>query len=189
MDSDARGGAAFAFRYSLKKPLLFAGIGEHVEDLEQLKPDRMATRMIGMGDMQTLIEQAEEKIKKADQDKMERSMRSGKITLEDFAQQMEMMNKLGSLASVAKFIPGMSAQLTPEMIDQGERELKRFKAIISSMTPKERRFHTILDGSRKSRIARGAGVASSDINQLLDRFEKSQQFVKLFKKMGRMPGL
>lgn len=186
MDSDTRGGAAFAFRYLLKKPILFVGVGEKIDDLEQLRPERMASRIIGMGDIQSLIEKAEQKIKLSEQQAMEKSLSQGKLTLDDFAQQMDMMGKLGSLGSLMKYLPGAgSLKMTPDMIEKGEQELKRFRAILRSMTSKERIHPKLLDASRKQRIASGAGVSVTDVNALLTRFEQSQQFAKLYKNMGK----
>jgi signal recognition particle subunit SRP54 len=186
MDSDTRGGVAFAFRYALKKPILYAALGEKIGDLEPFRPERMTSRIMGMGDIQTLIEKAEQKIKQSEQDSLARSMAQGSITLEDFAQQMDMVNKLGSLSSIMKYLPGMgSMNMTPEMLEKGEQEMKKFKAIVSSMTLKEKRYPKVLDASRKKRIASGAGVTVTDVNALLTRFEQSQQFVKMFKKMGK----
>ena len=186
MDSDTRGGVAFAFRYALKKPLLFVTVGEKSVDLEQFRPERMVSRIMGHGDVATLMERAEEKIKKSDQDALERSMSQGKLTLDDFAKQMDMMGKLGSLSSIMKYLPGMgSLALSPEMLEKGETEMKKFKAIIYSMTPKERRVTKLLDGSRKKRIAQGAGVDVADVNSLLTRFEQSQQMMKTLKNMDR----
>ncbi len=186
LDSDTRGGVAFAFRYALKKPILFVAVGEKSGDLEHFRPERMASRIMGMGDVATLIEKAEEKIKKSEQDAMAKTMAQGKMTLEDFAKQMDMMGKIGSLSSVMKYLPGMgSLNVSPEMIEKGEAEMKKFKAIISSMTPKERVVTKLLDGSRKKRIATGAGVEVADVNALLSRFEQSQQFMKLLKNMDK----
>ncbi len=186
MDSDTRGGAAFAFRYALNKPILFSGIGEKVDDLEQFRPERMADRILGMGDMLSLIEKANEKIKQEEQDSMLRSLQQGKWTLQDFADQMSMVSKIGSLSSISKYLPGMGgANISPEMLEKGELELKKFRAIISSMTQKERVYPRILDASRRARIAKGAGVQPADINTLLQRFEQSQQFAKLFKRFGK----
>ncbi len=188
MDSDTRGGVAFAFRYALNKPILFAAVGEKLEDLQPFRPERMASRIMGMGDMQTLMEQADKKIKKQDQLAMAQSLKQGRFTLDDFASQMSMMSKLGSLSSIAKYLPGMGdLNMTPEMLKKGEQEMKKFKAIMHSMTPKERLVPKILDGSRKKRIAQGAGVTPTDVNVLLTRFEQSQQFAKLVKKMGKKP--
>ena len=189
VDSDTRGGAAFAFRYALKKPLLFIGTGEKYTDLEQCRPERMASRILGMGDIQSLLERAQEKIKQSEQDTLQKSFAQGKLSLQDFMQMIDMMNKLGSISQVAKYMPGAAGlKISPEMAQQGELEMKRFKAIISSMTLKERLFPKILDSSRKQRIAKGSGSTVAHVNQLLERFEQSQQFAKLFKKLGRVPG-
>lgn len=186
MDSDTRGGAAFAFRYSLGKPILFVGTGEKPGDLEQFYPDRMANRILGMGDLITLKEKADQKIKQEEQEAAYQSFVKGNFTLADFANQMNMMNRLGSLTSLMKYIPGVnSAQVPAGALEKGEREMKKFKVIIDSMTPKERRNHKILDGSRKKRIASGSGTSVHDVNILLERFEQMQQYVKLFKRFGR----
>lgn len=184
MDSDTRGGAAFAFRFALKKPIMFVGIGEKMGDLENFAPDRMATRILGMGDILTLIERASETIDQNDQEMMSRKLAEGSFTLQDFADQLGMIDKLGSLQKVSRYLPGMQS-ITPEMLEKGQVEMKRFKAIVSSMTHKERVLPTILDGSRKKRVAQGAGVQVQDVNQLLARFEQSRQFMKMFKKSGR----
>ncbi len=183
MDSDARAGVAFSFRYALKKPVLFMGTGEKLENLELFRPERIAKRMLGMGDILTLVENAEDKIKQSEQDSLEKSFRSGSMTLDDFAQQLSMANKLGSLSTVIKYLPGMgSLNISSAQIEHGEKEMKKFRAIIGSMTKKEKLYPKILDDSRKKRIAKGAGVSAHDISQLLQRFEQSQQFVKLLKK-------
>lgn len=185
MDSDTRGGAAFSFRYSLKKPVYFVGTGEKPEDLEQFRPERISQRMLGLGDIMTLVERADEKIKQADQEKMRKSFAKGDISLEDFAQQLGMVNKLGSFSSVLKYLPGgMGAQISPQMIEKGEKEAKIFRAIISSMTKKERVVPRLIDRSRKQRIARGSGVTESDIDTLLQRFQQSKQMLKSLKKSG-----
>lgn len=189
MDSNTRAGAAFAFRYALKKPIVFVGSGEKIADLERLYPERLAGRILGMGDITSLIERANEKIKQSEQESLEKAISKGQLSLQDFADQLKMMQKLGSLSQIVKYMPGGShPSLSPEMIQKGEVELKKFGAIISSMTQKERVFPKILDASRKKRIAAGAGVAIADINLLLERFEQSQQYVKLLKKFGRLPG-
>ena len=186
MDSDTRGGAAFAFRYAQKKPILFVGVGEKIDDLQQFHPDRMAGKILGMGDVLSLIERADEKLMQSEQEEMYKSFQSGKMNLQDFANQLNMMGKIGSLSQIAKYMPGMGGMsLSQEMLDQGELELKKFRAIISSMTPKERIYPTVLDNSRKERVARGAGVTATEVNLLLQRFEQSQQYVKLFKKFSR----
>lgn len=188
MDSDTRGGAAFAFKYALQKAILFIGTGEKIADLEQFYPDRMASRILGMGDLLSLAEKAAETMNQAEQEKAQKNFMSGKLTLQDFADQLGMINKMGSLTKLMKYMPGMGGmQVTPEMLDKGEVEMRRFRAIMGSMTAKERVLPRILDGSRKQRIAKGAGVQVADINQLLARFEEMQQFAKLFKGSGRFP--
>ena len=185
-DSETRGGVAFAFKYTVKKPLLFLGTGEKIGEFELFRPERLATRILGMGDIASLVEKAEEKINQSEQESLYKSMKNGKMTLRDFSQQMDMVSKLGSLGDLMRYLPGSSKlELTPDKVAQGEVELRKFKAIMSSMTQKEQLQYKILDASRKKRIARGAGVQVGDIESLLARFEQSQQFVKLFKKMGR----
>lgn len=185
LDSDARGGVAFSFRYVLKKPILFVGSGEKSADLEPFRPERMVQRMLGMGDMLTLVEQAEKKIKQHEQEKLSRSFEKDTITLEDFAYHIEFMNNLGPLSQVMKYIPGASnMKISSEDIERGEREMKKFTSIICSMTRKERRVPKIIDASRKNRIARGAGVDVAAVNMLLQRFEQSAHMLKNLKRMG-----
>lgn len=185
MDSDTRGGAAFAFRYALKKPIAFIGEGEKMSDLASFHPDRAAERMLGMGDMTTLMELLDEKMTKEEQQKKEKSLSSGAFTLQDFADQMDMMNKLGSMSQVMKYMPGgMGFQMSPDVMQKGEVELKAFRAILSSMTQKERLNPHILTVSRKKLIAVGAGTDVKKIDALLKRFEEAKQYVKLFSKFG-----
>jgi signal recognition particle subunit SRP54 len=186
MDSGTRAGAAFAFRYALKKQIIFVGMGEKPADLEPFRPERMANRILGMGDVLTLIEKAESVINKSDQDKAAKTFQAGKMTLQDFADQLSMINKMGSLGSIAQYLPGMGgAKLSDDQLQKGDKELKKFQAIISSMTLKERLYPKILDHSRKNRIAKGAGLAVADVNLLISRFDQMQQFAKLFKRFGR----
>lgn len=187
MDSAARGGGAFAFRYVLQKPILFVGTGEKVHDFELFRPERVASRILDMGDILTLVEKAHEKIEKDQQQKMSDAFESGNLTLQDFADQLAMVSKLGSLSSLMKYMPGIgSLSLSPETVEKGEVELKRFKSIIASMTPNERLVPSVLNKSRKQRVAKGAGVTINDVDILLAKFEQSKQFVKLFKKIGRI---
>jgi len=182
MDSDTRGGAAFAFRFVLKKPIVFIGEGEKLEDLSLFYPDRAAERMLGMGDIQTLLEKAEEKIALNEQEKAEQALKAGSFTLQDFADQMAMINQLGSLSQLLKYMPNMGMKISPEMIQRGEVELVKFKAIISSMTPKERLNTALFNERRMERVAQGAGVKVEDVAALLKRFEEAKQYVKLFNK-------
>jgi signal recognition particle subunit SRP54 len=189
MDSETRAGAALAFRYSLKKPIIFVGVGEKIDDLEVFHPDRVATKILGMGDILTLIEQAEIKINKEDQEKAARAFSSGNITLEDFISQIEMVEKMGSLSKIAQYMPGLGGKISQSDLEKGERELVKFKAIVRSMTKKERVFPRIIDISRKERIAKGSGTRASDVNLLINRFEQSKQFVKLFNKSKKFGNL
>ena len=159
------------------------GVGEKLENFELFRPERVAKRMLGMGDILTLVENAQDKIKKSEQDQVAQSFMSGNITLDDFEKQLSMVSSLGSLSGIMKFMPGMGGmQISGEDLQKGEREMKLFRAIISSMTKKERSLPAILDGSRKKRIAKGAGVDVALVNLLMQRFEQSKQFVKLLKK-------
>lgn len=181
MDSDTRGGAAFAFRFVLKKPILFVGEGEKMTDLSLFYPDRAAERMLGMGDIRSLIEQAAEKLATNEQEKAEAAFNSSNFSLQDFADQMAMMNKIGSLSQLLKYMPNMGMKITPEMIERGEVELTRFRAIIAAMTPQERSDGRIINESRMQRIAQGAGVKVEDVAALLKRFEEAKQYAKLLK--------
>lgn len=186
LDSDTRGGAAFAFRYALGKPILFTGVGEKTTDLEPFYPERMAGRILDMGDVVSLVEKAQEKISEAEAARTEKAWRGGAMTLQDFADQMKLMNRVGSLGSIAKMLPGAGGLgLSPQMLEKGEKELKMFQAIINSMTLKERSVPRLLDGSRKKRVAKGAGVGVEQVNLLLARFEQMQQFAKLLQGAGR----
>ena len=187
IDSDTRAGAAFAFRYVVQKPIVFIGAGEKIVDIERFYPDRVAGRILGMGDVLTFIEKAELSVKQSEQEAMEKAFIQGRLTLQDFANQLAMVNKLGSLSQISKYMPGIPGlKISPEMIEKGERELKKFKAIIDSMTKKERIRPAVLDSSRKKRIAIGAGVMVTDVNLMLaSRFEESQQYAKLFKQLLR----
>jgi signal recognition particle subunit SRP54 len=185
MDSDARGGVAFAFRYALKKPIVGIGVGEKSADFELFYPERSAQRILGMGDVVTLVEKAQAAAINPTLGGKER-FTQGKMTLQDFADQLTMLNSLGSLGKIAGMLPGMGAhKVSEDALQQGEVELKKFKAIISSMTLKERIVPSILDRSRKMRIAQGAGVKVEDITVLLQRFEQIQQLGKLLKGSGR----
>jgi signal recognition particle subunit SRP54 len=185
MDSEVRGGAAFSFRYAQKKPILFIGSGEKIDDLEQFHPDRVAGTILGMGDVVSLAERAQTCIKQSEQDAMEKAFQRGNLTLQDFANQLGVLDRMGSLTQIMHYLPGLGSTISAQMLTEGENTMKRFRAIISSMTPKERNNYKLLDASRKGRIAKGAGVTIKDIDCLLERFEESQQYVKLFKKFGR----
>lgn len=188
MDSGARAGGAFGFCYTLKKDIWFIGTGEKPDDLEPFIPKRIAGRMLDMGDVLTLAEKADEVIDRSTQESMAQRLKSGHITLDDFAQQMSMLDKMGSLQKVMRFIPGMQS-IPADKLEEGQQEMRIFRAILSSMTLKERQFPHLIDRSRKMRIAQGSGTSLGAIDKLLSRFEQSKQFVKMFKNGGKFGNL
>ena len=185
MDGDTRGGAALSVKAVTGKPILYVGMGEKLSDLEQFYPDRMASRILGMGDVLSLIEKAQENIS-IDEEKekeMAARMKKGKFDFNDYLESMKQMRKMGGLTSILSMMPGMGRQLgdIESMVD--EKQLARTEAIILSMTPEERKNPKLLNLSRKSRIARGAGVDMAVVNRFVKQFEQSQKMMK------QMPGL
>jgi len=189
LDGDARGGAALSVREATGAPIMFASVGEKVEDLEVFHPDRMASRILDMGDVLTLIEQAERAFDAEQAQRMaDKVARGDAFTLEEFLEQMQAVKKMGSLGKLLGMLPGMAeARKQLEQID--DRELDRVAAIIHSMTPQERRDTKVLNGSRRARIARGAGVQVSDVNNLVDRFTEAQKMMKRMRGGGGMPAM
>ena len=186
MDGDARGGAALSIKAITGVPVKFIGTGEKMDALETFYPDRLASRILGMGDMLTLVERAEKTFDEERARKLEKKARHATLDLEDFLEQLREMQKMGSLSQVAEMIPGFSsiARRNPEAVDDGR--LNKIEAIILSMTPLERRNPEIIDGSRRRRIARGSGTTPQDINQLLNQFRQTR---KLMKQMARGRGM
>jgi signal recognition particle subunit SRP54 len=178
IDGDARGGAALSVKEVVGKPILFAGTGEKLEDFEPFHPDRMASRILGMGDVLTLIEKAEAAFDEEQKAKAEEILREGTFTLEDFLEQMQQVKKMGPLQNVLGMMPGMPKELKQAQID--DRELARVEAIIRSMTPEERRKPDLVNGSRRSRIAKGSGTTTSEVNALLKQFKQVQQMMRGF---------
>ena len=184
MDGDARGGAALSVRSVTGVPVKFMGTGEKADALEPFYPDRLASRILGMGDVLTLIEKAQENFDQTKAEEMQRKMRTASFTLEDFLDQLQQVKKLGSLAEIVGMIPGMSkmtGKLPAGALD--DKQLKRVEAIIYSMTPQERRRPEILDGSRRRRIAGGSGTQPSDVNQLINQFEQMKKMMKQYSSM------
>lgn len=183
LDGDARGGAALSVREVVGRPIVFAGIGERVDALEAFHPERMAGRILGMGDVLTLVEKAQDAVDEKKAAQLERKLKKNKFDLEDLSDQLRSLRKMGPLQQVMDMIPGMGQALKdgPDEATQ-ERQLTRMDAIISSMTPKERRHPQILNGSRKRRIAKGSGTSVEEINRLLRQFG---QMRKLMKKLGK----
>ena len=187
LDGDARGGAALSIRAVTGKPIQFAGIGEKLEDIEPFHPDRMASRILGMGDVLSLIEKAEQNLdaKKA-AEQLER-MRKNKFTLSDFYDQLTQLKNMGDLQDIASMIPGMGGKKMDLTVD--ERGLARTEAIIQSMTPYERENPSVLNSSRKKRIAAGSGTQVVDVNRLLKQFESIQQLTRQFSNPKKSKGL
>ena len=191
LDGDARGGAALSVAKVTGRPILFASVGEKLSDLEVFHPDRMASRILDMGDVLTLIEQAEKAFDAKETEKMAAKMAAGQdFTLEDFLIQMQSVRNMGSMKKMLTMLPGMG-QIREAIDNFDEREVDRIEAIIRSMTPAERRDTKILNGSRRARIARGAGVQVSDVNQLLERFNAAQKMMRQMSRGGGMnlPGI
>lgn len=197
LDGDARGGAALSVKAVTGVPIKFVGMGEKIEPLEVFHPDRMASRILGMGDVLSLVEKAQTAFDLEEAKKMEKKLRKNEFTLDDFLAQMQQIKKLGSLDSILGMIPGMGGlkkQLAGQDIDLDGKEMRQIEAIIRSMTPKERSDISIINGSRRKRIAKGSGTRVQDVNKLLKQFAEMQKMMKKMKKMkggkkGGFPGL
>jgi len=188
LDGDARGGAALSVRHLTGTPILFASTGEKLGDFDVFHPERMASRILGMGDVLTLIEQAEQHFDADQAERMAGKLQSGEdFDLEDFLEQMVQVKKMGSITSLLGMLPGMGQM--KEALDQvKDSDVDRIAAIIRSMTPQERRTPKILNGSRRMRIARGSGVTVTEVNNLVDRFYDAQKMMKQMAGMSGMPG-
>jgi signal recognition particle subunit SRP54 len=184
LDGDARGGAALSVKAVTGRPVKLASTGEKLDQLEYFHPDRMASRILGMGDVLTLIEKAEAAIEEDEQEAMEARMRAGVFTFDDFLAAQKMIKKMGPLQGLVKMIPGVGSQLNDVDID--ERQLARVEAIVLSMTPQERRLPDIIDGHRRRRIARGSGTTPQDVNQLLRARKEMEKMMKQLNK-GQIP--
>ena len=181
MDGDARGGAALSIKAITGVPIKFIGSGEKTADFENFYPDRLASRILGMGDVVSLVEKAQETIDQKDAERMAEKMRKADFNLEDFLSQMQQVKKMGSMQSIMGMMPGMSGVQLP---DDSDKQLARTEAIIHSMTRQERRKPDILNGSRRKRIADGAGVKIVEVNQLLKQFQQMQQMMRMMKGGG-----
>src|SRR5436190_1969182 len=170
LDGDARGGAALSLKTVTQKPIKFMGVGEKLEDFEPFHPERMASRILGMGDVVSLVERAAEAVDEEDARKLEEKMRKGEFTLVDFLDQFRAMKKLGSLESIVGLLPGGSEALKQTDLTKQEKEFRRMEGMICSMTPEERRKPQVLNASRRKRIAKGSGVSVAELNTMLNRF-------------------
>lgn len=181
LDGDTRGGAALSIKAVTGVPIKFIGTGEKTADFEPFYPDRLASRILGMGDVVSLVEKAQEHIDQKEAEKMAEKLRKAEFDLEDFLAQLQQVKKLGSMQSIMKMMPGMGSMELPEGAD---KQMARTEAIIKSMTPQERHRPDILNGSRRQRIANGAGVKIVEVNQLLKQFQQMQKMMKMFKGGG-----
>lgn len=189
LDGDAKGGAALSIAEMTGKPILFTSIGEKLSDFDYFYPDRMASRILGMGDIQTLAEQAKKAIDGESAKRLEEKFVSGEdFTLEDFLEQLQAMKKMGSMTKILGMLPGANSAAMKKQIDSlDDKELIRTQAIVQSMTPEERRNPKVLNGSRRSRIARGSGRTVTEVNSLVDRFSAAQKVMKQMRSGGGMP--
>jgi signal recognition particle subunit SRP54 len=186
LDGDARGGAALSLKSVTNKPIKFAGIGEKLEDFEPFHPERMASRILGMGDVVSLVEKAAEAVDVDEAMRMEEKMRKGQFTLEDFQDQLKQMKKLGSLESIVSMLPGGSEMLKNSDLSKQEKEFRHMEALISGMTLQERRNPHILNAKRRQRIAKGSGVSVTELNTMLNKFAQMQQMMKKMGKFQKM---
>lgn len=183
LDGDTRGGAALSIRSVTGKPILYVGMGEKLADLEQFYPDRMASRILGMGDIQSLIEKAAAEVDEAQARELSQKLRKAEFDYNDFLSQMQQIKKMGGMGSILSMMPGMGSQLAGVDMEEGERSMKRVESIILSMTKEERANPGLINPSRKQRIAKGAGVDISEVNRLVKQFEQMKKMMK------QMPGL
>jgi signal recognition particle subunit SRP54 len=188
MDGDARGGAALSIKAVTGKPIKFMGVGEKLDALELFHPDRMASRILGMGDVLSLIEKAQESIDEKKAQELQKKLLKDSFTLEDFGEQLKQIKKMGSIDQILSMIPGMGKLKLPKDFQASEKELGRVEAIINSMTREERRHPDILNGSRRLRIAKGSGTTVQDVNQLLKQYLQTKKMLRTFSK-GGMKGL
>ena len=186
LDGDARGGAALSVKAVTGKPILYASTGEKLGDFERFHPDRMAQRILGMGDVMTLVEKAERQMDETKAAELERKIRKEQFTLDDFLDQLQQVRKMGPLTNLLKLMPGVGQQLGQLQVD--EKELDRLQAIIQSMTPEERRNPSIIDGSRRKRIAQGSGTNVQAVGQLVKQFSQMRKLMRQLGK-GRLPDL
>src|SRR5215212_4506637 len=186
MDGDARGGAALSLRAVTGVPIKFVGVSEKADGIEQFHPDRIATRILGMGDVMTLIEKAQQQTSEEDAQRLAGKFKKGTFDLEDFLDQLQKVRQMGPIEQLLGMIPGMSQAMKGQNLQVEEKQFKRIEAVIQSMTPYERRNPDIIGTSRKRRIARGSGTTTAEVNKLLNQFREMQKMMKMFSR-GKMP--
>jgi signal recognition particle subunit SRP54 len=184
LDGDARGGAALSMKSVTGKPIKFIGIGEKSDALEPFHPDRLASRILGMGDVMTLIEKASKQVNVEDAKKLQKKLKKNEFTLEDFHSQLQSIKKMGSVSSLMQMLPGMGKVMRGVDEEVADKEMKRVEAIILSMTPTERRDHTLINGSRRKRIAQGSGTSVEEVNRLLQQFAGMRKIMKKLTNLG-----
>ncbi len=184
MDGDARGGAALSIKAITGKPIKFVGVGEKLSELEPFHPDRMASRILGMGDILTMIEKAQAVVDEKEAAELEKKLRKSQFTLEDFRDQMRQIRKMGSFSDLMDMIPGMGKMKQLKNVQVDDRELGRIEAIINSMTPQERKHYAIINGSRRKRIAKGSGTSVQDVNKLIKNYAQVMKMMKKINKGG-----
>jgi len=188
LDGDARGGAALSLKAVTGKPIKFMGTGEKLDEFEPFHPERMASRILGMGDVVSLVERAAEAVSEDEMKRMEEKMRKGEFTLEDFLDQLRQMKKLGPLENVMKMLPGGAEAMKGQDLSKQEREFKHMEAMICGMTIKERRNPALLNAKRRIRVAKGSGVTVTELNTMMNKFGQMQQMMKKMGKMQKLMG-
>ena len=188
IEGDARGGAALSLRAVTGKPILFVGVGEKLDALEAFYPDRAASRILGMGDMLSLIEKAEKLYDQNQAEALEKKLRKNQLTLEDFQEQLRMVKKLGSITDLVGMLPGGKKLMQGTDMEAAEKEMKHIEAIMSSMTREERLKAEILNGSRRKRIAAGSGTSVADVNRFLKQYLDAKKMMRKFTQMGGPKG-
>ena len=187
LDGDTRGGAALSIKAITGKPIKFSGVGEKIGDLEPFYPDRIASRILGMGDVLTLIEKAQEAVSEEEAKKLEKAFKENSFTFEDYLAQIENIKKMGNLKDIIAMIPGLASKV--KNLDVDESQLKKNKAIIQSMTPRERRNPDLIKSSQRKRISEGSGTTIQEVNMLLRQFEQTKEMMKMMKNKKGIRGL
>jgi signal recognition particle subunit SRP54 len=184
LDGDARGGAALSIREMVGKPILFSGVGEKLEALEPFYPDRLASRILGMGDVLSLIDKVQQNVEAKEAARLQKAFQQQQFTLEEFQMQLQQIKRMGSMSSLLEMIPGGKKLASQVDAEQAEREMKRVEAIINSMTLQERRNPAILNGNRRRRIADGSGTTVTDVNRLMKQFMEMKKMMQRVSKLG-----
>jgi signal recognition particle subunit SRP54 len=184
LDGDARGGAALSIREMVGKPILFSGVGEKLDALEQFYPDRLASRILGMGDVLSLIDKVQQNVEAKEAARLQKAFQKQQFTLEEFQLQLQQIKRMGSMSSLLEMIPGGKQLASQVDAEQAEKEIKRVEAIINSMTLQERRNPAILNGNRRRRIADGSGTTVTDVNRLMKQFMEMKKMMQRVGKLG-----